>query len=482
MFWVLFGIILGCFLGGFLRLIKRLRYWKERGVPYIEANSNFTKNPVTSFVADYVELKKRAGKFPFIGIYDYTVPMAMITDLDFAKKVLVKDFAYFKDRVDYTNVKEDPLSGLLIFKIGEEWRICRRKFGTIFTLKNLKMFHTSMVDAAMEFHKHMVGQMDGDVNASDLVHRQTVEICGRISFGTIFASIRNQEEFRSLLDEIKKVTYNILIFFFVATWFPTLCRLFKIKVANATHAKLFTKHMEKSLQQVAENVSQEVTMAGLFVKNQKSGDLTFNDTIGFFYSFYSGQFDVINKTLIHAMYELGLNQEIQNRARKEIAETLNKFDGEWSFDACMEMNYIDQIIYETLRKYPILFILTRICRQDYAVEGTSFTIEKGTRIVIPVYKIHHDPDIYPDPEKFIPERFTKDAIEGRHSCAWLPFGDGLKVCIGKRFAIMQIRNQLMSFISTYRFCISPKMKEPLQFDDFGSDLPTNTMWLTFERI
>ncbi|XP_055693830.1 cytochrome P450 6a22-like [Lutzomyia longipalpis] len=482
MFWTLFGIILGCFLGGFLRLIKRLRYWNERGVPYIEANLNFTKNPVTSFVTDYVELKKKAGKFPFIGIYDYTVPMAMVTDLDFAKKVLVKDFAYFRDRVDYSNIKEDPLSGGLIFTNGEEWRMCRRKINKIFTSNNVKIFHTPMVDAAMEFHKHMAEHLDGDTDASDLIHRQTVEICGRIFFGTTFSSIQDQEEFRSLLGEIKKLTNNVLMFFFFATWFPTLCRFFKIKVANATHAKLYTNHMEKSLQQVAENVSEEITMAGLFVKNQQSGNLTFNETIGFFYTFYGAQFDFIKNTLIYVMYELALNQEIQNRAREVISEKLDKFDGEWSFDACLEMNYIDQIIYETLRKYPILHILTRICRQDYAVEGTSFTIEKGTRMVIPVYKIHHDPEIYPDPEKFIPERFTKDAIEARHSCAWLPFGDGPRVCIGKRFAIMQIRNQLMSFISTYRFCISPKMKEPLQFEKFGLHLPTNTMWLTFERI
>lgn len=59
------------------------------------------------------------------------------------------------------------------------------------------------------------------------------------------------------------------------------------------------------------------------------------------------------------------------------------------------------------------------------------TIPKDTLVLISVLGIHHDPNIYPDPDTFDPERFTKEAVAARHRMSYLPFGDGPRNCIGK---------------------------------------------------
>lgn len=78
---------------------------------------------------------------------------------------------------------------------------------------------------------------------------------------------------------------------------------------------------------------------------------------------------------------------------------------------------------ETLRKYSVPMI-TRMTTKDYAIPDTNIVIDKGTRLLIPVHAIHHDPEYYPDPERFDPDRFENKAKNARDPIKWLPFGSG----------------------------------------------------------
>ena len=86
---------------------------------------------------------------------------------------------------------------------------------------------------------------------------------------------------------------------------------------------------------------------------------------------------------------------------------------------------------EALRKYPSVPFLNRMCVDDYKIPGSNFTIPKGMRVVISVSGLQGNPKYYPDPEKFDPERFTKENIAQRNSYVNLGFGDGPRHCIGK---------------------------------------------------
>lgn len=68
--------------------------------------------------------------------------------------------------------------------------------------------------------------------------------------------------------------------------------------------------------------------------------------------------------------------------------------------------------------------LNRIAKRNYTVPGTDIVIEKGTPIIIPAYAIQMDPEYYPNPEKFDPERFGSEEKKTRDPMTWLPFGDG----------------------------------------------------------
>lgn len=80
--------------------------------------------------------------------------------------------------------------------------------------------------------------------------------------------------------------------------------------------------------------------------------------------------------------------------------------------------------------YPPGAFIPRRTKSTYTFNNTKVTIPQGTLIWIPVFAIHRDPDIYPNPDLFDPERFNEDAVAARHPMHYLPFGDGPRNCIG----------------------------------------------------
>ncbi|XP_011704882.1 PREDICTED: probable cytochrome P450 6a13, partial [Wasmannia auropunctata] len=145
-------------------------------------------------------------------------------------------------------------------------------------------------------------------------------------------------------------------------------------------------------------------------------------------AFFQAGFETSSTTMTFALYELAQHQDIQDKVHKEIDEILSKYN-DMTYDAINEMTYLHMVINETIRKYPAIPILNRICTKEINLPTTNIRVPKGTSITIPILGLHLDPSIYPDPDKFDPERFNTEEIAKRHPYAYLPFGEGPHKCI-----------------------------------------------------
>lgn len=119
---------------------------------------------------------------------------------------------------------------------------------------------------------------------------------------------------------------------------------------------------------------------------------------------------------------------------------------------------------ESLRKYPTLGNLMRIAVADYKVPGTEIIIKKGQQIIISPYAIQNDPDYYENPEVFNPDRFLPEEVKKRNQYAYLPFGEGPRICIGQRFGLLQVKLGLVTMLSNYKFELSEKTVTPIKYE------------------
>ncbi|XP_061720502.1 cytochrome P450 6B4-like isoform X2 [Cydia pomonella] len=182
------------------------------------------------------------------------------------------------------------------------------------------------------------------------------------------------------------------------------------------------------------------------------------------FSFYAGGYETSAATMGFFLYQLALNPEIQEEVVVEIKEVLKKHNGEMNLETVMDLSYMGQVFDETLRMYPIISDLKRKSNRTYTIPGTNVTIEKNQLIKIPTLGIHYDERIYPNPEKFDPERFSSENEAARHPCAYLPFGLGPRYCIGIRFAQIQIRMCMAKLLSQFRVEPSKNTPRQLQYE------------------
>ena len=167
-------------------------------------------------------------------------------------------------------------------------------------------------------------------------------------------------------------------------------------------------------------------------------------------------------SLSFCTYELALNQDCQQKLYEEVMSTIDS-KGEISYESLMRMPYLDAVLSEALRLHSPVTRMSRVAVEDYKLGDTGVTIYKGQQIDIPIYAIHHDPDYYPNPYQFNPERFMP---ENRHNITpytYLPFGAGPRNCIGMRFALLEAKLCLSHIIRKYRFFPTVNTDVPLKF-------------------
>ena len=108
--------------------------------------------------------------------------------------------------------------------------------------------------------------------------------------------------------------------------------------------------------------------------------------------------------------------------------------------------YVDAVIQETMRLRPVLPIVIRLLKQPITVGQGRFRLPAGTRVAPAIMLVHLRDDIYPDPFEFRPERFI-ETPPGTYT--WIPFGGGMRRCVGSAFALFEMRAVLRAVLKTF---------------------------------
>lgn len=362
LFFILFCLAISPLLG-YLYVKRRYKYWADRGVPFVKprflmgntagVGSKIHFGEMTQ--SCYNELKSQG---PIGGIFLYTEPAAVITDMDLLRDVFVKDFQYFRDRGMYVNERDDPLSAHL-FALGEpQWKSLRAKLSPTFTSGRMKMMHSSVVSVSDQFGDHLLELSGGRVTGMDLkelLSQFTMDMIGNVAFGVECNTMKDpNNEFRRIGRKMFESGIVSVVKDLVTTLFPNFSRHLRLRTLDAEITEFFFKLLRETVQYRRENKVERNDFLSLLIQIMDTGKLegdsidhgkmTFNELAAQTFLFFAAGFETSSATMTFAVYELALNPDIQERARAEIQGAIQRHGGQMTYEAALELRYVDQII------------------------------------------------------------------------------------------------------------------------------------------
>lgn len=128
------------------------------------------------------------------------------------------------------------------------------------------------------------------------------------------------------------------------------------------------------------------------------------------------------------VHELAVNPDIQEHLYQEVTETHEQLNGKQvTYEALQKMKYLDAVICETLRKWPAVGLVDRSVNKQYLAEdndSTKILLQPNDVVWFSIYALHRDPEYYPNPDVFDPERFSDENKKNIRTGTYLPFGLG----------------------------------------------------------
>ena len=141
------------------------------------------------------------------------------------------------------------------------------------------------------------------------------------------------------------------------------------------------------------------------------------------------------------------------------------------------MPYSRMVLQEAMRIRPASWFIPRLAVEDDEIDG--YFIPAGTAVVSLTYAYHHHPDIWPDSETFDPERFAPGRDDGRPDLAFVPFGAGKRMCVGREFAYMEGQFALIRMMQRYVItAVSGKEAKPALSTTLR---PKNGVWVQLKK-
>lgn len=157
--------------------------------------------------------------------------------------------------------------------------------------------------------------------------------------------------------------------------------------------------------------------------------------------------DTTAAALNWSLFLLGSHPEVQKKVQKELDDTFGQSDRPVTMDDMKKLRYLEAVVKEALRLFPSVPFFARTVTEDCNIRG--YAIPKGVNIIIVPFALHRDPEHFPEPEEFKPERFLPENASGRNPYAYIPFSAGLRNCIGQRFALMEEKVVLAAILRNF---------------------------------
>ncbi|XP_061395241.1 cytochrome P450 6a22-like [Musca vetustissima] len=405
-------------------------------------------------------------------------------------EVLTAKFDKFPERGFYVN-KNDPLMSNLVRYNYDLWKPMRRKLAPAFTPAKLKYMFPTMARVGENFVQILSREIakggDDILEMHDWCKRFSMDVIGTIAFGIDVNSLESSQ------NELKLRTEKALVEHFrpftdqLFVKYPRFLNWLNFKYHSRQSIEFFRKIVQESIEYREKFQIKRNDFLDLLLECRDTEDefqLTMDMMVGQVFIFFVGGYESSSTALCQALYELAKKPELQDKARAEVQEVVT--NNQVAYEDLKALKYIKQVLMETLRKYPIVPGMLRLCRESCSLNTRvgPLQIPEGATIMLPIYSVHNDPDFYPNPHEFLPERFEESSENQRPAHTFLKFGDGPRNCIASGFGMTELLYALSTLLVNFRFSLTERSPKVIEFDKNTKYIASlkSGIYLKVERI
>uniref|UniRef100_UPI003AF33C69 cytochrome P450 4C1-like n=1 Tax=Coccinella septempunctata TaxID=41139 RepID=UPI003AF33C69 len=343
----------------------------------------------------------------------------------------------------------------LLTSTGDKWHARRKLLTPTFHFKILQDF----LNVFNEETNKLVGKIEASLEDSGIditrhIDNLTLQSVGETAMGFDLVDEGILIDYRQNLRKIGKIiidriTFCLYRFDFIYRWTP-LAHEEKI-VTQSLHRFSETVIRRRKLMRRGSTVERKrLAMLDLLLKYKEEGadidDDGIREEVDTF--LFEGH-DTTAIALCMLIILLANHQDIQDKVIKEIEEVLGSKPRNPTHEDLPKLEYLECCIKESLRLYPSVPTIGRIAGEDFT-SSTGYQIPKGTILLMQIFDLHRDASVFPDPEKFNPDRFKSENTKGRNPFTYIPFSAGPRNCIGQKFAMWEIKAVICGLLQNFR--------------------------------
>ncbi|XP_043284697.1 cytochrome P450 9e2-like [Venturia canescens] len=434
----------------------------------------------------------------YVGFYDLRDPMILIRSPELLKNIAVKHFDHFTDHRNFFDLDSESLFSKNLFALrGEKWKEVRTLLSPAFTGSKMKNMFELMSTCGNNFVEHLVNvslDKSNIVNSKDIFTRFSNDVIATCAFGINIDSMKYpSNEFYMLGKDATNFSALRGLKLVLVRMFPLLKKLLGGTFVSPKVESFFENIIRETIETREKQGITRPDMLQLMMeshekKPDKSRDFTIRDMTAQAFVFFFGGFESVATVMCLVAHEIALASEVQNKLQREIDEVLAERTSQKcaTYEVINGMQYLDAVVNETLRLYPINLFLERVCTKSFelppALPGSKpVTIEPGQSVWYPTFSVQRDPKYYPNPKIFDPERFMGDAKSKIDPLTYLPFGMGPRMCIANRFALLEVKVLIFNLLAKCSLKSRPGARSPIELKKTGFNfVPREGFWLEIE--
>jgi cytochrome P450 len=370
-----------------------------------------------------------------------------VNDAEFVKRILLDNIANYPKSVTYRNNLRPFLGDGLLISEGEFWKRQRRLAQPAFHLRRLKVLAAAMAAAATRMSAGWEHGRVIDVMAA--MNAVTMDIVAQTLFGAdVSGDIGEVAEAMAVLQEetgrVRPAAFFDLPEFLVRP------RGRKFTRAVATLDRIVNRIVAERR---ASGESRDDLLSMLLeARDEDSGEgMTDKQLRDELVTLFLAGHETTAIALTWTFHLLGQNPRVEATLQAEVDEVLGTGSAARpapAFEDLERLPYARMVADEAMRLYPPAYVFSR--RAAGEDQLGPFRMPAGAHIVISPYALHRNPDYWPEPDAFWPERFAPGARTDRPKLAYLPFGGGPRICIGNSFAMMEHAIVLATAVRDWR--------------------------------